>query len=116
MLSVLQSESSVCQQHPARRTIQQSHFGPLPAPHRRLPLVVGAGSDQASASRAVADRAEDCGLALWFVAGTDFQVQLMTAKGAPKDELLQAVMQRLEETVEADWMEAEQQPLQELAT
>jgi hypothetical protein len=40
----------------------------------------------------------------------------MTAKGAPKDELLQAVMQRLEETVEADWMEAEQQPLQELAT
>jgi hypothetical protein len=31
----------------------------------------------------------------------------MTAKVAPKDELLQAVMQRLEETAEADWMEAE---------
>ena len=55
----------------------------------------------------MAERAEDCGLALWFAAGTDFQVQLMTARGAAGDELLQAVMQRLEESVEADCMDAE---------
>lgn len=39
----------------------------------------------------------DCGLALWCAAGTGFQADLMTAQGAAADELLQAVMQRLED-------------------
>ncbi|PRW39156.1 ARM repeat superfamily [Chlorella sorokiniana] len=70
----------------------------------------------------VAAAAVDCALALWFAGGTAFQSELMTAKGSAQDELLQAVMQRLEECAEeeqeaagpADAAQQEQQAQQPL--
>ncbi|KAL4856363.1 hypothetical protein ACK3TF_003167 [Chlorella vulgaris] len=48
------------------------------------------------AAAAVAERTVDCALVLWFAAGADFQLQLLSGRGGADDLLLQAVMQRLE--------------------
>lgn len=63
-----------------------------------LPGSVPASSAAASSA---ADLAEDVALALWCAAGPDFQVQLMSSKEGQADQLLQAVMQRLEEAAAA---------------
>ena len=65
------------------------------APNCRAPVLAAGG--QAAGATAAAQLAEDCALVLWCAAGTDFQVRLMTGKDAASDDLLQAVMQRLEE-------------------
>lgn len=53
---------------------------------------------------------------LWCAAGTDFQVQLMTSKEGQTDELLQAVMQRLEEAAAAEAERSEGDATAEAAT
>lgn len=55
----------------------------------------------------MAAAAEDAALALWCAGGADFQLQLMTSRGAGEDDLLQAIMQRLEESTEAAADQAE---------
>ncbi|KAL4440441.1 hypothetical protein ABPG75_003442 [Micractinium tetrahymenae] len=73
---------------------------------RRVPLPAAPASSAAASSTA-ADVAEDAALALWCAAGTNFQVQLMTSKEGQADELLQAVVQRLEEAAAAEQEEHE---------
>lgn len=60
-----------------------------------LATVAGVGGDSGSCS--VADRAEDCALALWCASGPTWQMQLLSDPGGQHDALLQAVMQRLED-------------------
>ncbi len=44
-----------------------------------------------AAAAAVVERAVDCALVLWFAAGADFQLQLMSGRGGADDLLLQVI-------------------------
>lgn len=72
----------------------------------RAALSAGPPASSATASSA-ADLAEDAALVLWCAAGADFQMQLMTSKEGQADQLLQAVMQRVEEAAAVQTEQAE---------